>query len=174
MSKGYVYVLSNPAMPGIVKIGRTVRSAEERAAQIYQTGVPLPFVVEAQIATPDCEELELWAHENFDDCRVSQSREFFAVAPEKAKKFLADNVRDQVGYIVSEYLPDDRIQHKDLTFKRWALEHRAERVGCTPEELVLALSAVCDDDVRYYLKWLKAADKSTPIERHLALVVVNG
>lgn len=58
MSKGYVYVLSNPCMPGIVKIGKTTRSVEDRANELYQTGVPEPFKVEEFFHSPDCHELE--------------------------------------------------------------------------------------------------------------------
>ena len=39
-----VYVLTNPAMPGLVKIGRTDQDdANTRIAQLYTTGVPVPF-----------------------------------------------------------------------------------------------------------------------------------
>lgn len=39
-----VYVLTNPAMPGIVKIGKTTQlEVEERMKQLYSTGVPVPF-----------------------------------------------------------------------------------------------------------------------------------
>ena len=41
---GIVYVLTNPAMPGIVKIGRTTRgSIDVRLNELYSTGVPVPF-----------------------------------------------------------------------------------------------------------------------------------
>ena len=40
---GIVYVLTNPAMPGIVKIGRTQSDLGSRLSQLYSTGVPVPF-----------------------------------------------------------------------------------------------------------------------------------
>ena len=43
---GWVYILTNKAMPGLVKIGLTTRDLEEWAAELLgATGVPLPFVV---------------------------------------------------------------------------------------------------------------------------------
>ena len=47
--KGYIYILSNKSMPGIYKIGCTSRTPEERAAELYTTGVPSPFSVEYSI-----------------------------------------------------------------------------------------------------------------------------
>ena len=43
---GYVYVMSNVAMPGLYKIGCTSRNPYERASDLYSTGVPAPFVVD--------------------------------------------------------------------------------------------------------------------------------
>lgn len=46
--EGWVYVLSNPCMPGIYKIGMTTTSPEVRARELSSaTGVPAPFKVEA-------------------------------------------------------------------------------------------------------------------------------
>ena len=46
MTPGWVYVLTNPAMPGLVKIGLTSRNPQVRAAELTQaTGVPAPFVI---------------------------------------------------------------------------------------------------------------------------------
>lgn len=45
-SEGWVYVLTNPYMPGIYKIGMTTNEPEFRANQISQgTGIPAPFEV---------------------------------------------------------------------------------------------------------------------------------
>ena len=44
---GIVYVLSNRAMPGLVKIGMTTRpELDTRLKELYTTGVPVPFDVE--------------------------------------------------------------------------------------------------------------------------------
>ena len=43
--EGSVYVLTNPAMPNMVKIGKTTRDVELRLADLYSTGVPLPFAL---------------------------------------------------------------------------------------------------------------------------------
>ena len=43
LMEGSVYVLTNPAMPNMVKIGKTTRDVELRLADLYSTGVPLPF-----------------------------------------------------------------------------------------------------------------------------------
>ncbi|WP_408876507.1 GIY-YIG nuclease family protein [Gluconobacter sphaericus] len=41
---GHVYLLTNPVMPGLIKIGFTTSpDVEIRMKQIYSTGVPLPF-----------------------------------------------------------------------------------------------------------------------------------
>ena len=43
-NKGLVYVLTNSAMPGLVKIGMTTRdSVDTRMKELYSTGVPVPF-----------------------------------------------------------------------------------------------------------------------------------
>ncbi len=52
---GYVYVLTNPAIPGLVKIGRTSRTPAIRAAELSEpTGVPCPFEVAYALYVVDC------------------------------------------------------------------------------------------------------------------------
>lgn len=82
--EGYVYVLSNPAMPSLVKIGRSIESGRKRANDIYQTGVPVPFVVEFEILSDDCVALESAAHDALESKRVSKEREFFKVDVDEA------------------------------------------------------------------------------------------
>ena len=78
MSKqGYVYVLTNAAMPGLVKIGHSVNCGKTRARDIYQTGVPLPFDVAFEMLVDDSYEIEQLVHEDLQKDRVSEQREFF-------------------------------------------------------------------------------------------------
>ncbi|HEX8177208.1 MAG TPA: GIY-YIG nuclease family protein [Pyrinomonadaceae bacterium] len=80
-----VYVLSNPAMPGLVKIGRTSHDdANIRIAQLYTTGVPVPFTIEFAGRIPNSEEVEKALHTAFAPYRVNPKREFFRIEPEQA------------------------------------------------------------------------------------------
>lgn len=102
--KGYVYILSNPSMPGILKIGRTTRSVEGRANELYQTGVPTPFVVEHSVLSPDCAELEQIMHDSLEAYRIAAGREFFRCAASDAMRVLDDAIREQVSCFVGEFL----------------------------------------------------------------------
>jgi hypothetical protein len=80
-----VYVLTNPAMPGLVKIGSTVsEDASIRLAQLYSTGVPFPFKLEFAAKVPNCEEVERVLHRAFAPNRVNPRREFFLIEPDQA------------------------------------------------------------------------------------------
>lgn len=74
---GYVYVLSNPSMPGILKIGRSVNGGKQRATALYSTGVPTPFVLEFELLTSDAPYIEKAVHESLARFRLKDSREFF-------------------------------------------------------------------------------------------------
>lgn len=74
---GYLYVLSNPAMPGLLKIGQTSNLPEQRLRQLNTTGVPRPFVLEACFLVPNPVLLERAAHGALLGHRQASSREFF-------------------------------------------------------------------------------------------------
>lgn len=77
---GYVYVLTNRSMPGILKIGRTVRPPSERAVEISSaTGVPTPFELVFDVLVPDCVLAERILHRRLEDAgaRLKDNREFF-------------------------------------------------------------------------------------------------
>jgi hypothetical protein len=89
MSKGYVYVLSNPAMPGLVKIGSTQGDPELRAKLICTTGVPASFCVEFKGRVSNAAALERRVHNYLSDCRYSSRREFFKASADTAVFALA-------------------------------------------------------------------------------------
>jgi hypothetical protein len=78
--KGFVYVLENPSMPGILKIGKTTRSPEERAKELSNaTGVPTPFNIVFIQETDNVDRLERSAHKKLKGYRVNNGREFFKI-----------------------------------------------------------------------------------------------
>ncbi len=93
--KGYIYILSNPAMPAIVKIGMTERSAKERADELSgTTGIPCKFEVAFERPVQDCEHAEKVIHEALKRHRVSSNREFFSLPSAEAIR-LVDDCIDQ-------------------------------------------------------------------------------
>jgi hypothetical protein len=79
-----VYVLTNPAMPGLVKIGKTSGvDADGRISQLYTTGVPLPFKIEFACRARNEGEVEKALHIAFGPQRINPKREFFRIDPEQ-------------------------------------------------------------------------------------------
>jgi T5orf172 domain len=79
-----VYVLTNPAMPGLVKIGKTTQTeVEERMKQLYGTGVPVPFDCAFACQVKDATEVEKALHIAFGNTRINSNREFFRIEPER-------------------------------------------------------------------------------------------
>mgnify|MGYP001166814577 FL=1 len=83
-----VYILQNPFMPDIVKIGRTDRALEDRMRELYNTSVPVPFECYFAVELDDSKDIENLLHQAFDDLRVNNSREFFKLSPENARVLL--------------------------------------------------------------------------------------
>lgn len=75
---GWVYILSNPEMPELLKIGFTERDPLSRAKEISQdTGVPSEFIVDYQVYSSRPYELERKVHELLHEYRLNNNREFF-------------------------------------------------------------------------------------------------
>lgn len=82
---GYVYLLTNPSMPGLVKVGFTNRFVEERLRELTAaTGVPTEFVIGAVFhsANPQFDEQQL--HERLASYRVTPNKESFRIPLEEA------------------------------------------------------------------------------------------
>lgn len=77
---GYIYALINPALEGLVKIGKTTTNPVSRANQLSSaTGVPMQFMVAHSVLVSDCDLAEKYAHGLLEKkgFRVSSNREFF-------------------------------------------------------------------------------------------------
>ena len=95
-----VYVLTNPAMPGLIKIGMTTQlEVEGRMKQLYGTGVPVPFDCAFACQVKDASEVERALHFAFGNSRINPNREFFKLEPERViailKLLKADEITTQ-------------------------------------------------------------------------------
>lgn len=79
-----IYILTNEAMPGYVKIGKTSNNLEQRVRDLSaSTSVPLPFTVFYACKVKDANFVEHQLHDAFDNNRANPRREFFQIAPER-------------------------------------------------------------------------------------------
>jgi hypothetical protein len=60
--KGWVYIITNKAMPGIVKIGYSTKDPKLRAMELEGTGTPHPYEVKFEVLVYNPSEVERRAH----------------------------------------------------------------------------------------------------------------
>jgi hypothetical protein len=108
-SLGIVYVLTNSAMPGLTKVGKTSQEdIQTRMGQLYTTGVPVQFDCMYACKVKDYAEVEAALHHAFGNTRVNPKREFFQIEPERVisvlKLLALEDVTPQVEEELSEGL----------------------------------------------------------------------
>ena len=77
MEYGIVYLLTNPVMPGLVKIGMTTQEdIDKRMKELYTTGVPVPFECQfaCKVKKGDCAKIEKALHTAFAPQRINANR----------------------------------------------------------------------------------------------------
>jgi hypothetical protein len=78
----WVYVITNPAMPGLVKVGFTDRDPKMRAQELTGTGLPLPYLVRHSVQVRDGRLVERAAHAALSSHHVG--KEWFRCSVEVA------------------------------------------------------------------------------------------
>lgn len=78
---GVVYILSHPAMEGLLKIG-TTGNLKQRMEGLYKTNVPARFDCVCAIRVDDAKGAEKELHRLLKDDRVNPDREFFKLDAE--------------------------------------------------------------------------------------------
>ena len=102
-----IYILTNEAMPGYIKIGKTKSNLIGRIKSLDTTGLPLPFECFFAAIVADCDSAEKLLHDSFADNRVRKNREFFEISPERVASALKLAV-------IEEVTPrDDIVETKD-------------------------------------------------------------
>lgn len=126
---GIVYLLTNPVMPGLVKIGMTTRDdLEARMRELYTTGVPVPFECPyaCKVNNRDCAKIEKALHRAFAPDRINANREFFRINVEQAKAILelfhhTDVTEDVSNEINNDLTAEDRAAKQKVQTHRPAL-----------------------------------------------------
>lgn len=138
MENCIVYVLTNSAMPGLVKIGYTAQEdANTRIGQLYTSGVPVPFKLEFACKVRNAVEVEKALHIAFSPNRVNPKREFFNIDPNQAIAILRLlHVEEATTEVESQPSPVDeqslnagerlRLRRPNLNFEEMGIPKGAE------------------------------------------------
>ena len=114
---GFVYIMSNPAFPDLLKIGKSSKDpTKDRVNELNQTGLPQPFQVEYYAFVGDEDLIESLVHKHFKAKRPNKKREFFNVACTDAISTIRDiseqhsSIKyEEVFYVSPEELEAHRV-----------------------------------------------------------------
>lgn len=85
----WIYVLVNVSMHGMVKVGMTTNTVEERAKEINAaTGVPTPWIPVFKFKCYGSRYLEKEVHDYLQQYRVANNREMFSTDAMTAQKII--------------------------------------------------------------------------------------
>ena len=135
MEYGIVYLLTNPVMPGLVKIGMTAQEdIDKRMKELYTTGVPVPFECQfaCKVKKGDCAKIEKALHRAFSPQRINANREFFRIQVEQAKAILElfhhTDVTEEVSDEIENDLTDDDKAASEVTYRIVLLSDAVSRL----------------------------------------------
>lgn len=97
---GWLYVISSPSLPGLVKLGCTRRlNPALRVRELSSSSLPEPYHAHCFVFSDDCFELENNIHKYFDKERVNPDREFFRIEPKEAIDVLKEIFNVDVHFV---------------------------------------------------------------------------
>jgi len=95
LGEGWVYILANKSLPGILKIGYTDRTPNDRVREINgATGVIVPWwcVNAFQCKSPAI--IERLVHNHLDDLRINKNKEGFNVSLTQAEEVITRIIQE--------------------------------------------------------------------------------
>ena len=138
-NEGFIYVLSNPTFPQLLKIGKTQRSPAERAAELSGvTGIPAPFHVAYEAWISDCDIAEKAIHAKLSSARHNTDREFFQVSFDVARltvdKVLAEILEKEVTALDANF--ESRVQEFRSSLQQEIAEKRKRLAARPPKKFL--------------------------------------
>lgn len=154
MSKGYIYIMTNPALKDMVKIGYA-KDVEVRRKQLSTTALPYDYEIYALYETPGkLEDKKL--HRMIDnlnqDLRISKSREFYVMDPEDAYEILEtiaiiSGTEDKLKKIKIKEEDKQHVKRPHVNFAKCGIPIGAELVFIDDPSIVVTV--ISERKVRY-------------------------
>ena len=159
---GWVYVLTNEAMPGLVKVGQTYKTPEIRAQELSsETGVAAQYVVVYKAFVPNYDQVEKVVHDKLKSAGKHYNKEFFKCEPFEAIRHIRDNAK--IKFQESKEDVDKRIQQQKELEEKQRLDAQTiiSITTSKPESYLLYEEQKRNDDELFefgmkYVVWLVA------------------
>lgn len=140
--KGWVYVITNQAMPGLVKVGYSTKDPELRAGELNHTGSPHPYLVEYELLIDEPYQVEQRTHSLLSSKR--EAKEWFRCSPEEAVaaiKQIAGNGAITENYkraerATAEALHQQKLQEREARLKHQQAEQEIENRLLAEESVI--------------------------------------
>ena len=157
---GYIYIMTNPAYDGYVKIGSTNKSVEQRRAELSNPpGVMFPFEIYAFYETPNTLE-DKTLHRIIDrlnpELRVNKRREFYKMAPKAAYELLegiAEITGTKDNLVLVDENDKDASQAKKrkpaFSFKSAGIPVGSELTYTEDDTIKVEVAGDCRKNIRY-------------------------
>lgn len=140
--KGWVYVITNKAMPGLVKVGYSMKDPDFRAAELNHTGAPHPYLVEYELLIEEPYTVEQKTHKLLSQKR--EAKEWFRCSPEEAVaaiKQIAGNSTINETYkraerAKAEALHQQELRERETKLKQQQAEQKIENALMAEESAI--------------------------------------
>ena len=154
MANGYIYIMTNPALKDMVKIG-FASDVETRRKQLSTTALPYEYEVYATYETSgNLEDKKL--HRMIDnlnpDLRVTSNREFFVMTPEEAFELLESiatisGTKDKLKRVKTPKPKKQNVRRPPVNFSKCGIPMGAKLVYIDDSSVVATV--VSDRKVEY-------------------------
>lgn len=151
IGKGFIYILSNPSMSNIYKVGLTTNSVRQRIQELNSTGVPKSFelVKKYEIREEKLLSVERLAHRKLKSNELHHGKEFFEgninlikVAVEDAIfELTGETAVDLVGEASKRKAAHDRKIQEEREFQKLVQERLAKENQAIDEQRLRHINA---------------------------------
>jgi hypothetical protein len=120
--KGWVYIITNKAMPDLIKVGFSTKDPELRAREFGGTHSPHPYIVEYEVLVNNPYKYEQLAHKELESYR--ENKEWFRCGLEQG----ISAIRDVIGTeLINEDIKHINRQEIEESIKQKEREEKKER-----------------------------------------------
>jgi len=125
---GFIYILSNQSMPGLLKVGLTTNSVHQRVTELNTTGVPTKFKSERifEIEERFLRQVEKAVHDTLKGNGAHHGKEFFRVDLETCVRCVEDLIHKFTGSVAPE-LVGQAVARQERDRKKWEWQLEEDR-----------------------------------------------